>query len=131
MAFRIYGNERGRAFISIGALGDFGQVPGNNGSGATTGPGDAVGVLADFATFRINPNLTWEVLIGGTGSYTSFTINLEGSNDTVNWYTLDTSTNVSGEARSVVNKPFRYYRLNVSAAVVNSGSPTITGKILV
>lgn len=124
-----YSKDRGQRFISIGALGSFGQVPKNNGTGATTGAGDEVAFLDTFSGpgTAIDNVVTWDIVIGGSGGYTSFTINLERSMDGgATWRTVDTSTAITGEIRDVATKKSQLLRANVSAAVVASGAPTIT-----
>jgi hypothetical protein len=66
------------------------------------------------------PNITWSVNFK-TAAPTAQTTNLEGSVDNVNWYTLDSSTNLdytsdtqSGEMLHVVNKPVKYVRANLA-----------------
>jgi hypothetical protein len=91
----------------------------------TTGFGQPLG-LTTRGIMPMPHRYTWQTIIGGTGSFTSITVNLEGSLDGVNWFQLDQSTNATGETRHIVNKPIRYVRPNVVANVVASGAPTLT-----
>jgi hypothetical protein len=56
----------------------------------------------------------------------SITMILEGSNNNSSWTTIDTSTNVSGETRTVTNQAYQFYRATVSA--ISGASPT--GEVL-
>lgn len=123
-----YGNERGRAFISIGAIGDFGQVPNNNGT-QTNRAGDELGLSVDSSFFHENFNITWDYRITG-GVVSAISVSLQGSIDGINFDTIDTGTNTSGESRSVANKPYAYYRSFLTSFTTSSGTPVITSKIL-
>ena len=90
-----------------------------------TGAGNVLG-LTTRGIMPMPHRYTWHLIVGGTGSFTSYTVNLEGSLDGTNWAQLDQSTNAAGEMRHVVNKPVRYIRANVVANVVASGVPTLT-----
>jgi hypothetical protein len=92
------------------------------------GPGNALG-LTTRGIMPMPHRYTWHTIInynGETGTYTSLTINLEGSLDGKNWAQLDQTTSATGEMRHVVNKPIRYVRANVISAVVAANNPTVT-----
>ena len=74
--------------------------------------------------------ITWSTIIGGAPA--TVTVNLQASvNDVDSEYaTLDSSTNTTGETRTISAVRFRFLRLNVSAATGGT-NPTIQGKILV
>lgn len=65
----------------------------------------------------------WNTVV--TGSPVSLTVALEGSEDASTWISFDSSTSVTGEARSVVNIFPRYVRANFSA-LSGGTSPTLT-----
>ena len=94
-------------------------------AGGNTGSGNALGIVAR-GNFGLYSHYTWQVLVGGTGSLSALTLNLEGSLDGTNWFQLDQTTNAAGEARHVTGKPVRYVRANVITSTVSSGSPTVT-----
>lgn len=95
---------------------------------AATGPGKACGVGPFYQSNDTPKQITWEVLQTGTSS--TISAQLEGSNDGTNWYQLDvTTTIVAAQARSVVNKPFRFYRINVT--VLTGAAGNITGRIFI
>lgn len=110
-----------------GAMHDHGSVETllANIAGGNTGAGNALG-FTTRGPFASPHRYTWHILIGGTGSLTALTVNLEGSLDGTNWAQLDQSTNAAGEMRHVVNKPIRYVRANIVTSTVNSGAPTIS-----
>ena len=66
---------------------------------------------------------TWQTVV--TGSPASVSVKLEGSLDGDNWYALDTSSNVSGELRAVVNSPVAFVRGNL-ATLTGGSSPSVT-----
>lgn len=75
-------------------------------------------------------NFTWTSAIAG-GTATSITINLEGSIDYsssnaagAHWLILDSSTNTSGEGRSVFGKPVKFFRCNVTQYTANGTNET-------
>lgn len=90
--------------------------------------GDNVGVGPIYHGRATPAQITWEVLL--SASPTTITVNLEGSLDGTNWYQLDQTTTVQAtQARSVVYKPFRFYRINQTVATGAAG--TITGRIFI
>lgn len=86
----------------------------------TTGAGTA------FAMPTINgttPNkFTWQSVLSGTA--TSITVNLEGSLDNVTYFQMDQSTSTTTESRSVVNKPVKWVRCNITSYTTNSTNET-------
>ena len=93
-------------------------------AGSYTGAGGSLGLTTRL--FPMPNCYTWQTIIGGTGSLSALTVNLEGSLDGTNFFTLDQSTNTSGEGRHVTNKPIRYVRANIAVSTVSSGAPTVT-----
>ena len=55
---------------------------------------------------------TWEIVV--SGAPTALQVDLEGSLDATNWYTLDSSTITTSEMRHLVNKPVKYIRANLT-----------------
>ena len=70
-------------------------------TGAGTEVDTEVGVIA----------ITWQQI--NNASSANPDIRLQGSIDGTNWFDLDISTSIGSEMRHVVNKPVRYYRVNV------------------
>lgn len=87
----------------------------------------ATGACTSFALQAPNGQLpgafTWQVI--PTGSPSAISTTLEGSIDGNTWTTLDTSTNTSGEVRSVTGKPIRLLRCNLGT-LTNGTNPTVT-----
>lgn len=110
-----YSLDRGAVNISINGVN-------------TNGAGDEFAIVS---TNRQAPEaiLSWQVIVSG-GTYTSININLEGSLDGTNWFTLDSSTAIAGELRHVANKKVRFVRANKTASVTNTGTPVPTVSIL-
>jgi len=69
---------------------------------------------------------TWTVI--WTGSPTSAQVDLQGSLDGTNWFTLDSSTTTTSEMRHVVDKGVMYYRGNV-VSVTGGTTPAVTVQI--
>ena len=90
--------------IGVG-VGNAWAVPGSPGGGRTS-------------------NFTWS--ISYTGSPTVVSVNIEGSNDGINWEVIDNTSNTAGETRYVANNPFTLLRAN--AVTLTSAS---TGKAIV
>lgn len=68
--------------------------------------------------------ITWTITYSGAPA--SITVLLEGSLDNSNWFTIDTSTNTSGEGRTVSPLAWRFIRARISAS---SGGTGITVSI--
>lgn len=84
----------------------------------------AVGVL-NGSTFAlpVKPGmLTWQTVFGSAPG--SITVNLQMSNDGVNWTTMDTSTNVNGELRLLPSVAAIFVRAAI-AAVVGGTTATV------
>jgi hypothetical protein len=64
---------------------------------------------------------TWQT--STTGSPASLTVVMEGSEDGITYYTLDSSSNTTGEIRNVVNSCCVYLRANCTALA--SGTLTV------
>lgn len=73
-------------------------------------PTPQVGTI--FCLPVIATQLTWQTIFTGTPSAVS--INLEASNDGVNFSILDTSTNLSGESRTLITS-FNFIRASVAS----------------
>ena len=125
---QVFAYELGQYFASIGVGSSAGAYNLVNGTPPVGGAGDAVGVGPIYHGNDTPKQITWEILLSGTP--TTLTANLEGSLDLVNWYQLDTTSTVQpAQARSVVLKPFRYYRVNVTA--VTGAAGTLIGRIFI
>jgi hypothetical protein len=95
-------------------------------AGGNTGAGNALGIVAR-GNFGLYSHYTWQTIVAaGGGGLSALTVNLEGSLDGTNWFTLDQTTNATGETRHVAGKPVRYIRANIVTSTVSSGSPTVT-----
>lgn len=126
---QVYAYELGQYFTSLGPGSSGGAYTLVNGSPPAGGAGDAVGVGPIYHGNDTPKQLTWEVIL--SGSPATLTVNLEGSLDLVNWYQLDSTTTVQAlQARSVVLKPFRYYRINVTV-VTGAPAGTLIGRIFI
>jgi len=81
----------------------------------------AFGAGSEFALYIPNqgvPYITWQTSFSAAPG--SVTILLQASLDGSNWFTIDTSTNVNGEIRTVTGS-FRFIRINNSAVTVGAG----------
>lgn len=81
---------------------------------AVTGTGVGIGYGAPIS--KVGGRFTafsWQTIMAGT--FTAIGVEIDGSNDGVNWTKIDASTNVSGETRAVVNFPCAFLRANVTA----------------
>ena len=107
----------GRANRSLdGVSGDTSDVLGN--SFAIVGPG------------RVD--ISWNKIVGGTGSFSALSVALQGSIDNVNWKALDTDTATATDAlRSVVAECPLYLRTIKNSSTTASGTPTVTTDIIV
>lgn len=82
----------------------------------------AAGAGEEFAITIPNhgtPVISWQTAFSG-GNPASITVLLEASLDGTNWFTVDTSTSVTGELRTVTGS-YRFVRLNNSAVTVGTG----------
>lgn len=64
-----------------------------------------------------------------SGAITSWTVNLEGSLDGVNWTQLISHTATIGSTQWAVDKPVVFVRVNVATLVLNT-APSITVVVL-
>jgi hypothetical protein len=71
---------------------------------------------------KLADRFTWTTTF--TGTPTAITVNLQGSIDGTNYFTLDTSTSTTAEMRHVVNKPVRFTRCQISVYTVNGSTAT-------
>lgn len=131
-----YSYDYGRPFVSIGpaiaaTAPDVNANTTPNNPGNATGAGDEVAYVPRAGGGNQFPqSLTWDYS-WDTGTFTALVINLEGSNDGTHWNQVDTNNaTTTPQAKSVANKPYRYWRLNVGTFTVNSGNPVVTGRIL-
>jgi hypothetical protein len=69
---------------------------------------------------------TWTVVV--TGSPTAVVVNLEGSIDGANWFTLDTCNATTSEMRHVINKDVVSLRANLATLTAGT-APTVTARI--
>ena len=88
---------------------------------SATGPGLA------YANAQIQGNASsgggsWQTVV--TGSPSGISVNLEGSNDGVNWFALDNSVATGGEVRDV-NTATTFLRANL-ATLTGGTSPTVS-----
>lgn len=83
----------------------------------------ATGAGTSSSSFGLLSKHSWHVIV--TGSPASVTVNLEGTIDGSNWFTLDSSTTTTSEMRHVVNKPVTQIRANL-ATLTGGSSPTVT-----
>lgn len=116
-----YSYESGQRFISVGAAGNYGNIPANPGN--TTGAGDSVGFVQRSGS-QLPTSFTWDVLISG-GTVSALNVTIEASSDNTNWFTLDTSTNTSGEMRQITDTPARYLRAKIVTRTVATSTPII------
>jgi hypothetical protein len=85
----------------------------------------ATGAGQDFRDPNDGPppsRYTWQVLY--TGTPTAITINLEGSLDDTNWDVLDSYAGTTSTGRSVANKPYKFFRCNITSYTVNGSTTT-------
>ena len=73
------------------------------------------------------PKSTFTINSIKTGAVTSYTINLEGSMDGTNWFTIGTVTGISAATQTdfVSNHTVLYYRINCAAFVLCGGTNVI------
>lgn len=129
MSNPIYAANPGESFISIGALNNSGHACNN--TGLATGAGDACAT-------NVYPNgapatqVAWGTTVSG-GTLTALTVLLEYSVDGGdNWETLDQSTDVAGENRSIPDTgPLMMLRANIDTYTVNAPTPQVTVYIIV
>lgn len=106
---------------------DFGRL--NTSLNAVTGTGAGDSFLIQGGG-RVD--LAWQKIIGGSGGFSALVVEFQVSLDNSNWDTIDTDSATTSDAyRSIVAEAPLYVRLNVTTATVSSGTPTVTGKILV
>lgn len=94
-------------------------------------PGTSAGCLAiamPSPNGQLPAAFTWQTLT--TGGPASVAVNFVGSLDGTTWSQLDTSTNTSGEIRSVSGKPMRFVGC-VPATLTGGTAPTITCQLTV
>lgn len=121
-----YAAERGRAFKSIGATGDFGQTPAATGLG--TGTGDEVFYTA-LSGGKVPDKWSWGWDLSG-GTFTAVTVELQLTfNEGTSWITVDSSTNINGEYRVVTDTPAGGARLKITTYTQNAPTPRVTGYI--
>ena len=99
----------------------------------TTATGAAILLPHDRSIWRYT-NIAWSTKIGGTGSFSALTVNLEGTiadpPGSDDWITLDTDTTcvstTTHNLKFVTDKPVAYVRATITVATVGSGAPTAT-----
>lgn len=87
---------------------------------AATGAGDVF--ITPVINGKIASEYTWQVIY--TGTPTAITVNLQGSIDGTNYFTLDSTTATASEMRHVTNKSARFVRCQISAYTVNGSTTT-------
>lgn len=65
----------------------------------------------------------WQTTVLNGGTFSAINVTLEGSLDGVNWYTMDTSTNVAGEIRTISGKKARFLRIKKVSSTTATGTP--------
>lgn len=98
---------------------------------ATNGSGDEFGVSIKTSVGELPYMFSLQSIIGGTGSFTSFNINIEISLDGITWVLLGAMSTAAGEILRIVDTKFRYIRANKTAGVAASGAPTVTVYLVV
>ena len=81
----------------------------------------AFGAGNEFALLIPNhgtPNIAWATVFSAPVG--SITVLLEASLDGTNWFTIDTSTSITGEIRTIFG-PYQFLRINNSAVTVGAG----------
>jgi len=81
----------------------------------------AVGVGQEFAIIIPNhgtPNITWQSVL--SAAVASITILLEASLDGTNWFTIDSSSSVTGEIRTIAGT-YKFLRANNTAVAGGAG----------
>lgn len=130
-----YSKDHSFASISIGPTLAAG-LPNENTGLTPANPGTATGAGDEFAYvpetgpgFEYPPQVAWSVTVAG-GTMTALTVNLEASDDGVNWFTLDTNNTATGGRRVVSNTLAKLLRANIATFTANAGSPVVTVKII-
>lgn len=89
----------------------------------------AFGAGSEFALTIPNhgtPSVAWQTIFSAAPD--SITVLLQASLDGINWFTIDTSTSVTGEIRSVSGS-YKFLRIN-NSAVANGAGKTLTGSFV-
>jgi len=70
---------------------------------------------------------TWQTIVSASEGKepTALSIKLEGSIDGVNWFTLDSTTNTSGETKYITGKVVDFIRCKVETSTLPSGSDAV------
>jgi len=77
-------------------------------------------------------DLSWNKIVGGTGSWTALSVSLQLSVDGTNWKSIDTDTATATDAiRSVVAEAPMFVRTIKNSSTTASGTPTVTTDIIV
>jgi hypothetical protein len=97
---------------------------------ATNGSGDEFGVSVK-TVMELPYMFSLQSVIGGTGSFTSFNINIEISLDGLTWVLLGAMSTAGGEILRIVDTKFRFIRANKTAGSAASGAPTVAVYIVV
>ena len=106
-----YGYKNGLTVTSLNAV-------------AVAGNGDEFALPAIGLEYP--DKFTWQIIT--TGPPTSVQVDLQGSIDNSNWFSVDSSVNVSGELRHVVNKAVKFLRVKL---VSIAGGGTVTAQFFV
>jgi len=113
--------------MSVRYSADFGRPNLSLNGVSAVGAGDEFGVVAKMGLVG---RVTWEKIIGGTGSFSALQVDLEASDDGTNWFQADTDSTTSSSNASVAHE-HTFYRLNIISRTIASGAPTVTGNIYI
>ena len=99
---------------------------------AITGPGQVVPmtIQSTSGTGPNPPTQTVAVVVSGTGNV-SATVQLQGSNDDINWQNAGTAITIASGAspqlgNTIVNSTWQFFRGNITALTGTNASATVT-----
>ncbi len=110
----VVGVFSGEAFTSLNAA-------------TATGPGDVAAVSGVNPLGGVPRKIAWEKRV--TGGPTAVTVNIEGSLDNSNWYTLDTDNTTANTFKEITQRGAKFIRANL-VTLTGGTSPTVTVRIL-
>jgi len=97
--------------------------------------GDASNVAGDefIIVGQGRVDISWNKIVGGTGSWTALSVSLQLSIDGTNWETFvtDTATATDAFEASIVAEAPMYVRTIKNSSTTASGTPTVTTDIVV
>ena len=122
----VYAYERGTQAVLINAASATVTQTGT----AKPASADAIGLQACLSRGVQPPNAMVQVDIAGTGSWTTFTVNILGSLDGIKYYVLATIAGAAGGIFPLAGvAQARYISASVTTATAASGVPTGTVSI--